>query len=171
MNGEVRVAAGDREVQRSPAAGDELPEGEAKTASGRISVAREIRPVRQASPLSAGQLRQLDQTLTRAGRSTGLHFSVYLGDLGEDTHARAEQLHAALDNGVADVGSAEAVLLAVSPGQRVVEVVTGSQARRRLSDRACRLAVRSMVSSFKEGDLAGGVLTGLRMLTDDAGSG
>ena len=50
---------------------------------------------------------------------------------------------------------AESVLIAVSPGQRVVEVVTGAGAARRLPDRACALAVLSMTGSFAAGDLVG----------------
>lgn len=160
------MAAGDRDVQRYD---EQLPEGATRTASGRLSIAREVRPPRHSLPMSTGQLRKLDQTLASAARTTGLQFSVYLGDLGDDTHARAEQLHKELENGAASAPGACAVLVAVSPGQRVVEVVTGSATR--LSDRACRLAVMSMVSSFKEGDLSSGLLTGLRMLIDDVGSG
>ena len=60
--------------------------------------------------------------------------------------------------------------MAVSPEQRVVEVVTGGEARVRLPDRGAKLAVMSMVASFKEGDLLGGLLSGLRMLGDQAGA-
>ena len=63
----------------------------------------------------------------------------------------------------------ESVLLAVSPGQRVVEVVTGSAAARRLPDRACALAVLSMTNAFGSGDLVGGIVNGLRQLSDQAG--
>jgi uncharacterized membrane protein YgcG len=48
----------------------------------------------------------------------------------------------------------------------VVEVVTGCKAANRLPDRGCKLAVESMISSFKDGDLAGGLSSGLRMLAD-----
>ena len=61
------------------------------------------------------------------------------------------------------------MLVAVSPEQRVVEVLTGPEARLRLPDRGAKLAVMSMVASFKEGDLFGGLLSGLRMLADQAG--
>ena len=61
------------------------------------------------------------------------------------------------------------MLIAVSPGQRVVEVVTGASAARRLPDRACALAVLSMTSSFASGDLVGGLVNGLRQLSDQAG--
>lgn len=134
------------------------------TNSGRVSVAKEYRQAKPELPFTSVQLARLDEALTLSARTTGLGFSVYVGDLGEDTRATAESLHA--ESG--DTASA-AVLLAVSPGQRKVEVVTGADSSRRLPDRACNLAVMSMVASFKEGDLIGGLVSGLRMLTDQAG--
>jgi len=134
------------------------------TASGRISVAREYSPAKPELPFNSVQLARLDEALTLSARTTGLGFSVYLGDLGDDTRATAEQLHA--ESGETAPG---VVLIAVSPGQRKVEIVTGAESARRLPDRACNLAVMSMVASFKEGDLVGGLVSGLRMLTDQAG--
>lgn len=136
------------------------------TASGRVSVAREFSPAKPELPFTSVQLARLDEALTLSAGTTGLGFSVYLGDLGEDTRATAEGLHAESGD-----GAANAVLIAVSPGQRKVEVVTGAESTRRLPDRACNLAVMSMVASFKEGDLTGGLVSGLRMLTDQAGPG
>ena len=135
----------------------------AVTASGRVSVAKAKRPVVPELPFTPVQLARLDEALTRSSRATGLNFSVYLGDLGEDTRATAESLHAALE------APADSALIAVSPGQRKVEIVTGAEAARRLPDRACNLAVMSMVASFKEGDLIGGLVSALRMLSDQAG--
>jgi uncharacterized membrane protein YgcG len=60
------------------------------------------------------------------------------------------------------------VLLAVSPNQRVVEIVTGPIAAKKLPDRVCALAALSMTAAFSGGDLAGGIVTGLRMLSDQA---
>ncbi|MCP2165077.1 DUF5130 family protein [Goodfellowiella coeruleoviolacea] len=160
------MVAGDV-VQRQgaqPDAGRELGVGEAVTISGRISVARTHVVSRPKLPFSAGQLASLDEALTLGSRETGLDFSVYLGELGEDTRQRAEQLHAAMGQ-----AASNAVLVAVSPGQRAVEVVTGEESHRRLSDRGCKLAVMSMVASFREGDLIGGLVSGLRMLADQAG--
>jgi len=68
------------------------------------------------------------------------------------------------------VAASTSVLVAVSPQQRIVEIVTGEEAYRRLSDRSCKLAVMSMVASFKEGDLLGALLSGLRMLCDQVGA-
>jgi hypothetical protein len=137
----------------------------AVTASGRISVARSRRPEIPSLPFSTPQLSRLDEALTLSSRATGLHFSIYLGDLGADTRAGAEALHAS-----EPALASESVLIAVSPGQRRVEIVTGAEAARRLPDRACNLAVMSMVASFKEGDLVGGLVSALRMLSDQAGS-
>ncbi len=138
--------------------------GAVVTASGRVSVAKEYSPAKPELPFSSVQLARLDEALTLSARTTGLAFSVYLGDLGDDTRATAEQLHAESGD-----NAPSAVLIAVSPGQRKVEVVTGAESTRRLPDRACNLAVMSMVASFKEGDLIGGLVSGLRMLTDQAG--
>lgn len=146
----------------------ELPYGEALMPGGRVSVAREIKPGPPEVPFTQAQLAQLDEALTLASRETGIDFSVYLGPLGEqdaDTRAEAEKLHASMGSAEA----AESVLFAVSPEQRKVEIVTGEHSSRRVADRSCKLAVMSMVASFKHGDLADGILGGLRMLTDQAG--
>lgn len=132
--------------------------------TGRVSVAKEHSPARPELPFTPVQLARLDEALTLSARTTGLGFSVFLGDLGEDTRETAEALHAESGD-----DAASAVLIAVSPGQRRVEIVTGADSARRLPDRACNLAVMSMVASFKEGDLIGGLVSGLRMLTDQAG--
>jgi hypothetical protein len=110
------------------------------------------------------ELARLDEALTMSSRETGLRFTLYIGDLGTPTRVRAEELHS-----MSGADPAEAVLIAVSPGQRVVEVVTGSGAARRLPDRACALAVLSMTGSFAAGDLVGGIVNGLRQLSDQAG--
>jgi nucleoid-associated protein YgaU len=116
-------------------------------------------------PFTRSQLAALDDALVRASSGASLHFGIYLGDLGDDTRIRAEELHSSMGEWADD-----AVLVAVSPGQRVVEVVTGGKAGHRLPDRGCKLAVESMVSSFKEGDLTGGLTSGLRILTDHTSS-
>jgi hypothetical protein len=110
------------------------------------------------------ELGRLDEALTMSSRETGLRFTLYLGDLGTPTRVRAEELHAR-----SGPNPSESVLIAVSPGQRVVEVVTGAAAARRLPDRACALAVLSMTGSFAGGDLVGGLVNGLRQLSDQAG--
>lgn len=116
------------------------------------------------SVFSYRELARLDEALTMASRETGLFYNLYIGDLGRRTRVRAEEMHAR-----SKADPTDSVLLAVSPGQRVVEVVTGSAAARRLPDRACALAVLSMTTSFASGDLVGGIVNGLRQLSDQAG--
>ncbi|MGH3720715.1 MAG: DUF5130 family protein [Pseudonocardiaceae bacterium] len=139
--------------------------GEVIVGTGRISAARQVKPVLRTLPFTRSQLAALDDELVRASRIAGLHFGMYLGDLGTDTRTRAEELHDSMGEWADD-----AVLVAVSPGQRVVEVVTGDRAGHRLPDRGCKLAVESMISSFKGGDLAGGLTAGLRILADHTDS-
>jgi len=139
--------------------------GEVTVGTGRISAARQVRPVLSTLPFTRSQLASLDDALVWASRDASLHFGIYLGDLGADTRTRAEELHDSMGEWADD-----AVLVAVSPGQRVVEVVTGGKAAHRLPDRGCKLAVESMVSSFKEGDLVGGLTSGLRLLVDHTDS-
>ena len=110
------------------------------------------------------ELARLDEALTMASRETGLRFTLYVGDLGKRTRLRAEELHASSGG-----DPAHSVLLALSPGQRVIEVVTGAAAARRMPDRACALAVLSMTTTFANGDLIGGIVGGLRQLSDQAG--
>jgi hypothetical protein len=159
------VATGEHGASAVAVASDEeLPMGSVVTLSGRVSAAEVFRePSKTDHPFSPAQLSRLDEALTLASRETGLRFSVYLGDLGEDPAARVAQLHDELE------GSSDAVLVGVDPEHRVVEVITGPHARVRLPDRSAKLAVMSMVASFKEGDLHGGLLNGLRMLADQAG--
>ncbi|GID97246.1 hypothetical protein Adi01nite_66580 [Amorphoplanes digitatis] len=114
-------------------------------------------------PFTTRQLLRLDEALRVADQSTGLTFSVYIGDLEEPAREHAEQLHRQLD------GAATAVLVAVSPNQRVLEIVTGPEARKRITDRDAKLAALSMAAAFAGGDLAGGVLSGLDQLASHAG--
>jgi Domain of unknown function (DUF5130) len=147
------------------AGSDDLPLGSVVTASGRVSAAEVFtEPDLSGLPFTPVQLSRLDEALTLASRDSGLRFSVFLGDLGGKPTDTAQRLHGQME------GSDESVLVAVSPEQRVVEVVTGPEARVRLPDRGAKLAVMSMVASFKEGDLLGGLLSGLQMLAEQAGS-
>ncbi len=114
-------------------------------------------------PFTTRQLLHLDHALRTANEQTGLAFSVYLGELAEPTRESAQALHAQIKNN--DL----AVLLAASPNQRVLEIVTGSLAKKRISDRDAKLAALSMAAAFAGGDLAGGVMAGLDQLSSHAG--
>jgi uncharacterized membrane protein len=119
--------------------------------------------------LAPAQQERIATAIDRARADNGLDVSVLLGDLELDDltqfRAAAERLHAALGDG----RSTTAVLIAVAPGQRRVEVVTGPGVRRRVPDRVAALAVLSMTTAFGGGDLAGGVVDAIRQIADAAG--
>jgi hypothetical protein len=114
-------------------------------------------------PFTTPQLLRLDEALRLADSSTGLAFSVYVGDLDEPTRGHAEKLHGQLE------APDTSILLAVSPNQRLLEIVTGAVARKRIPDRSAKLAALSMAAAFGGGDLAGGLVSGIAQLTEQAG--
>ena len=112
--------------------------------------------------LTTDDVERIEVVVARERARCGVDFSVYVGALvdGRDT---ALALHAELGD-AAD----EAVLIAVDPGGRATEFVTGAKARRWVDDRACALAALAMISSLSGGDLVGGVCQGLTTLGDQA---
>jgi hypothetical protein len=114
-------------------------------------------------PFSTRQLLRLDEAMRLADRTTGLTFSVFVGDLDEPVRQHAEKLHSQLAD------PTHSILLAVSPNQRVLEIVTGAEARKRILDRDAKLAALSMAAAFGGGDLAGGIVSGLDQLATHAG--
>jgi hypothetical protein len=114
------------------------------------------------SPFSSRQLARIDEALTLSSRESGLTFSLYVGELIAPARASAESLFERL--------TPSSVLVAVSPGQRCLQIVTGEESIERLPNRACALAALAMRSAFQSGDLTGGIVTGLRMLADSAGT-
>ena len=76
-------------------------------------------------PFPTMDLVVLDDALKYGSRAAKARFAVYIGDLGDDSAAQARELLAKVptpDN---------AVLLAVSPDQRAIEVVYGSEVQGR----------------------------------------
>ena len=123
---------------------------------------------RRATGLSVAQQERIEHAVAQCRRQNGLDVSVVVGDLSITDLSRfreaAETLHAALGE-----RAHGAVLVVVAPGQRRLEIVTGPAARRRVPDRVAALAVLSMTSAFAGGDLAGGIVDGLRQLAEAAG--
>jgi hypothetical protein len=114
-------------------------------------------------PLSTRSLLRLEEALRQADSATGLTFSVYIGELTEPVRADAEAMHARLAE------PERSVFVAVSPNQRLLEIVTGTVARRRVLDRDAKLAALSMSAAFAGGDLGGGVVAGIAQLAGHAG--
>ncbi len=120
--------------------------------------------------LTPRQQERIEQVVGSSRKENGLDVSVLVGDLElEDLsqfRAASERLHAALGE-----RSRSAVLLVVAPGQRHVEIVTGPEVRRRVPDRVAALAVLSMTSAFRGGDLTGGIVDAVRQIAASAGKG
>jgi uncharacterized membrane protein YgcG len=118
--------------------------------------------------LDPRQQERIEAAVERVRHENGLDLSVLVGDLELDDlsqfRAAAERLHAALGD-----RSPSAVLIVVAPGQRRLEIVTGPQVRRRVPDRVSALAVLSMTSAFRGGDLVGGIVDAVRQIADSAG--
>lgn len=110
------------------------------------------------------QVRDIERVVAMANDETGLTFSVYIGGADGDIRDAAEKIHAQFG-----AAASSTILVMVSPGDRLLEIVTGESSARRVSDRACALAALSMTTSFAGGDLVGGILTGVRMLAEAAG--
>ena len=98
-----------------------------------------------------------------ARKQSELPVSVYVGTLEGDSRAVALQLHHALGD-----DAEQTVLVAVDPGARRVEIVTGKEVRRRLDDRSAGLAAMTMTSAFQAGDLSGGIASGVLALAEHA---
>lgn len=153
MSTEVTNRSGVAEVPAVPVQAD--PSGARRSAADA--------PTTDESPFKSRSLERLDEALTMASRETGIEFSVYVGRLEGDSRETAEGLHSQMAR------PENSVLLAVDPGQRVLEIVTGRDSAKRLLNRSCALAALSMTAAFGSGNLVGGIVDGLRMLSDQAG--
>ncbi len=116
-------------------------------------------------PFSQQQLSRIDEALTLASHETGLLFSVYVGELGNSSRDTAEAMFGRLA-----ARHPAPVLLAISPAERRLEIVTGGESARRIPNRVAGLAALTMRASFSNGDLVGGIVGGLRQLADAAGA-
>lgn len=113
--------------------------------------------------LSEADRLALDKTIRVAEQSSRFEFSVYVGPVeGDDTRAWATRLHNRL------VAPPRSVLVLVDPRRRVIEVVTGGEVRRHLSDREVELAVMAMSSEFASGSILSGLQRGIAMLAEHA---
>jgi uncharacterized membrane protein YgcG len=107
---------------------------------------------------SASQRASLDQAIRAAERVSRVEFSVFVGAAEGEPRAFAERLHAALST------PARSVLVMVDPAAHVIEVVTGAEVRRVLTDQEVALAVLEMRTEFAAGDLLKGLRRGIAMM-------
>jgi uncharacterized membrane protein YgcG len=115
-----------------------------------------------ARELTATQRVALDQTIRAAEQVSRFEFSVFVGAADGEPRAFAERLHASLST------PSRSVLIMVDPAARVLEIVTGREVRRVLTDHDVALAVIEMRSEFANGDLVRGLRRGISMLAMQA---
>ena len=100
----------------------------------------------------------LDRAIRAAEQVSRFEFSVFVGAAEGEARAFAERLHASLAT------PTRSILMMVDPAARMLEVVTGSEVRRVLTDHEVGLSVLEMRSEFAAGDLVRGLRRGISML-------
>ena len=137
----------------------ELPDGFVVTSSGRVSGVTEPGDVSVTYPFPVKDLVRLDDALKYGSRAAKARFAVYIGDLGADTAATARDI-------LADVPTPNnAVLLAVSPDQKAIEVVYGSDVQGRGIEESAPLGVKAAAASFNYGNLMAGLISAVRVMS------
>lgn len=155
----AQVASGDHSTAVAHVDPANLPAGWAVTSSGRLSGVTQPGVPSVTYPFPIKDLVALDDALKYGTRQSKARFAVYIGDLGADTAARAREL-------LADVPTPNnAVLLAVSPDQRAIEVVYGADVRGRGAESAAPLGVSAAAGAFQEGNLIDGLISAVRVLS------
>lgn len=113
--------------------------------------------------LSAQERLLLDGAIRRAEQTSRFEFSVYLGPVeGAQARPFATQLHNRL------VAPARSVLIMVDPAARAIEVVTGGEVRRNISDAEVELAVTAMSDDLAHGNYATGLVRAIDLLAEHA---
>ena len=141
---------------REPA---ELPRGFVVTSSGRISGVTEPGAVSVDYPFPVMDLVKLDDALKYGSRAAKARFAVYIGDLGADTAATAREVLAKVPT------PNNAVLLAVSPNQKAIEVVYGSAVQGRGIEESAPLGVSAAAATFNYGRLIDGLISAVRVMS------
>jgi hypothetical protein len=137
----------------------ELPRGSVVTTSGRISGVTEPGELSVHYPFPVKDLVVLDDALKYGSRAAKARFAVYIGELGADPAATAREI-------LAKVPTPEnAVLLAVSPNQKAIEVVYGGAVSGRGIEESAPLGVSAAAASFKDGNLIDGLVSAVRVMS------
>lgn len=153
------MASGEHGSQLAYVDPDSLPYGWAVTSSGRISGVVEPGQPSEDYPFSIKERVALDEALKWGSRASKARFAVFIGDLGADTAAEASKILGRVPT------PNDAVLLAVSPNQRAIEVVYGEGVRGRGAESAAPLGVAAAASAFQEGNLIDGLVSAIRVMS------
>jgi len=150
------VASGSHELATTRTDVD-LPYGYALTSSGRISGVTEPGELSVHYPFSTKDLVALDVALKYGSRYAKARFAVFIGDLGADTAATAREILAKVptpDN---------AVLFAVSPNQKAIEVVYGADVKGRGIETAAPLGISAALGSLRDGNLIDALVSAINV--------
>jgi len=112
--------------------------------------------------LTQAEQARLDSAIRTAEQACRAEISVYIGAADGDIRDFATSLHNTL------VLPARSILVMVDPDRRAVEIVTGGQVRRTLTDERTAAVVEEMTRYFIEGDLAGGLVAGVERFGREA---
>jgi hypothetical protein len=137
----------------------DLPAGFVITSSGRISGVTQPGELSVHYPFPTSDLVTLDDALIYGSRASKARLAVYIGELGDNSATRAREILAQVPT------PNDAVLLAVSPNERVIEVVYGEGVKGRGAESAAPLGVAAAASSFKDGNLMDGLISAVRVLS------
>lgn len=137
----------------------ELPRGFALTSSGRISGVTEPGEISVTYPFPVKDLVRLDDALKFGSRKAKARFAVFVGDLGDDTAATAREVLAKVPT------PNNAVLLAVSPNQKAIEVVYGEELQGRGIEESAPLGVKAAAASFNYDNLIGGLVSAVKVIS------
>lgn len=105
---------------------------------------------------------QIDEAIRQAELVSRFEFSVFVGRVDGEPRTFATQLHHRL------VAPDRSVLILLDPAARVLEIVTGAEVRRQLTDREAELVALQMQTMFAGGDLVGGLRRGIQELAEHA---
>jgi hypothetical protein len=156
----AQVASGENaETELLKRESEKLPYGSALTYSGRISAVTEPGELSEHYPFSIKERVELDEALKWGSRGSKARFAVYIGDLGFDTALTARGLLAKVPT------PDDAVLIAVSPDQKAIEVVYGAGLQGRGVESAAPLGVAAAASAFQEGNLIDGLVSAVRVMS------
>ena len=155
----AQVASGEHSTEIATIEPDSLPYGWAVTYSGRLSGVTEPGALSETYPFSIKDRVELDDALKYGSRASKARFAVYIGDLGGDTAGEARKILEKVPT------PNDAVLLAVSPNQKAIEVVYGAGVQGRGAESAAPLGVAAAAGAFQEGNLIDGLISAIRVLS------
>ena len=117
-----------------------------RSAAGSAPTASPDRPeeaqVAAGDAFTPAQRHEIDKAIRDAETVCRIEFSVFVGRSEGETRPFAERLHATL------VAPDRSVLVLVDPAARLLEIVTGAEARRVLDDAEVELAALTMQTAF-----------------------